>query len=156
MRLSPPLAVVLAAALLLAAVLGSLVLWGSGGSDLIRRAQEEPTGDKQAIFTATAAPTATPTPVPTGTVVRVVYRCMLYYHALDYFTRQEPSDVDPVTACVPPYPPGLTLRDLGGEPLYEVRGLQLTITIRRDTGELFEVDRTGPFPIAVGDRWPPE
>ena len=156
MRLSSPLAVVLTVALLLAAVLGSVALWGSGASGFGTAAEAVPTGDRQAIFTATPAPTPTSTPIPTGEVVEVVYRCMLYFYALDYFRRQESSDVDPNRSCAPPHPPDLIIRGEDGEPLYEVRGLQLSITVRRDSGDLFEVAISGPFSIAIGDSWPVE
>ena len=89
-------------------------------------------------------------------MIEIVHRCLLYHFVLGLPDIQRSSDVAPAGTCVPPYPPDLTLRDEEGRPLYEIFGLQLTITVQMDSGELFYVERNGPLPIEVGDRWPTE
>ena len=156
MKFTSPLKIVLAAVLLLASVLVSVTLWSNDAPDAGLPAQPTSSGDKSAIFTATPAPTATTTPIPSGTVVEIVYWCHIYLYAVDHFSSHSSLDEDAGSTCVPPYPPGMVSRDADGEPLWHLEGIWLDITVRRDSGELFKVDRPHPFAIAVGDAWPPE
>lgn len=154
MKLASPLALALVAGLLFAGVLGSVALWPEGGQGAGLPAQPTSTGDKSAIFTATAAPTPSPTPSPTGTVVEIVYWCYVYLYAVDHFSLHSSLDEVSGSTCVPPFPPGMVFRDAAGDPLWHLEGVWLDIAVRRVSGELFQVDRPHPFTIAVGDVWP--
>lgn len=156
MKFTSPLKIVLAAVLLLASVLVSVTLWSNDAPDAGLPAQPTSTGDKSAIFTATPAPTATPTPIPSGTVVEIVYWCHIYLYAVDHFSLHSSLDPASGSTCVPPYPPDLIFRDADGEPLLHIEGPWLNITVREESGQLFQVGRPSPFAIAVGDRWPPD
>ena len=67
---------------------------------------------------------------------------------------QDPSDVNPDSVCIPPYPEALSVYSDSGVVLFDIQGLQATITKEQDSGAVFEVSRGGVVVIAVGDHWP--